>query len=207
MSSMTDLTQFDNVATPFDYAFILKVLAEMHKSCPVAALGTSAPMFLALDADAGNDLQRLAGQYESAGTWVLERKRACRETAAIAWHRIAAVWGVGSVVELAGRAINSLPEPFVVPEFYLPEFNVLIPDEPTMFVRHEAEGESASASLPLLNPTAIIHGFASNESVQAAASRSEPELEARFSTRWTVEGAIRECKFTATERPVLTPSI
>lgn len=192
LGSSTDLAQFDNVATPFDYAFILRVLDELHKSVPVAALSTGGGMLLALDADAGTELQRATGRHETPGAWVLERKRACRETVAIGWRRIAARWAVTPVVQLADRAIGNLPEPFIVPDMYLPEADVLRPDEPHTFVRDETQGESAAASLPLLDPSAIIDSFSASPRIQDAAGRDASEIRDRLASRWTVEDAIRE---------------
>jgi hypothetical protein len=75
---------------------------------------------------------------------------------------------------------------------YLPEADVLRPDEPHTFVRDETQGESAAASLPLLDPSAIIDSFSASPRIQDAAGRDASEIRDRLASRWTVEDAIRE---------------
>lgn len=194
LNSVAELARFDNVATPFDYAAILRILEELHRSCPVAALLTGTPMLLALDADAGTELIRSAGHH-SAGAWVLERKRACRETVAIAWRRISTSWNVGPVIDLSNRAIHSLSEPFVVPNYVLPEMDIMHPDEPTQFVRDPSEGESAATARPLLDATVITESFATSDLVQNASNLDSAALLAKFNAKWSVESAIMECTY------------
>jgi hypothetical protein len=102
LNSTVNLTSFDNVATPFDYAAIVIILDELHTAVPIAAVITGVPMLLALDRDAGAELIRRPGDGR-AGAWVLERKRAIRETVALVWRRVAEWWGVEAVEELAEK--------------------------------------------------------------------------------------------------------
>lgn len=193
LQSSPEITSFDNVATPFDYAVILRILDELNNCCPVAALLTEVPMLLALDRDAGCELiRRNAGAAEDSA-WVLERKRACRETAAVSWRRLGVRWGVPHVIELSDRAINSLSEPFIVPEYRNPAgHGIEFRDEPAQFVRDNTEGESAASSLPLLDATELIAAFSDAPAPKAASMRDAPWLQARFSAPWSVEAAIRE---------------
>lgn len=102
LNSYAVLDSFENVATPFDFSAILKVLEELYKAVPLSALSTGVPMLLALDADAGNELIRRPGD-ERTGSWVLERRRAIRETVAFCWLRISQQWGIQPVQDLANK--------------------------------------------------------------------------------------------------------
>jgi hypothetical protein len=102
LHSSANLSSFDNVATPLDFAALVAILDELHAAIPVAALVTGLPMLLALDKDAGMELVRRPGDGR-AGAWVLERKRAIRESVAIVWRRVAERWGVKSVEELVDK--------------------------------------------------------------------------------------------------------
>lgn len=102
LNSSATLTSFDNVATPFDFAAILKILDDLHAILPVSALLSGAPMLLALDADAGNELIRTPGDGRS-GAWVLERRRAIRETVVFIWRRIGDRWNISEISSLTNR--------------------------------------------------------------------------------------------------------
>lgn len=107
LQSYTHLSSFDNVATPLDFAAALRILDAMHMVVPVAALVTGAPMLLAVDRDAGNELVRRPGDGR-AGAWVLERKRAIRELVSLVWRRIADRWGIVEIDDLANKVCLAL---------------------------------------------------------------------------------------------------
>jgi hypothetical protein len=100
ITSFAAIESFDNVATPYDFASILKILEELHKAVPTAAMISGVPMLLALDTDAGNELIRRPGDGRS-GAWVLERKRAIRETIVFTWKKIGQFWRIGQLEDLA----------------------------------------------------------------------------------------------------------
>lgn len=181
---------FDAVATPFDYAAIIGILDELHAAVPSAALETSAPMLFALDADAGSELTRRPG---TGGAWVLERRRACRETLLLMWRHIARQWGVSAVERMADAAIQALPEPFIVPAPHAAARGEILPpgDTPSAFVRDEAEGESHAATLPLLSARDVTAAFASSPQVEAGTGRDAGAIARVFGARWSVEEAIQ----------------
>jgi hypothetical protein len=102
LNSFGPIESFDNVATPYDFASILKVLEEVFGAVPLAATLAGVPMLLALDADAGNELIRRPGDGRS-GSWVLERKRAIREAIAFTWRRIGKQWDITQIEDLANK--------------------------------------------------------------------------------------------------------
>ena len=70
-------------------------------------------MLLALDTDAGNELIRRPGDGRS-GAWVLERKRAIRETVVFTWKKIGQQWNLGQVEDLANTVSPLGPFIFVL---------------------------------------------------------------------------------------------
>ena len=106
LNSSAVLTSFDNVATPYDYAFIVSILEKLHTAVPVAALVTGVPMLLALDREAGTELVRRPGDGR-AEAWVLERKRSIREVVTFTWRLIGERWSVAPVKELSHKVGRS----------------------------------------------------------------------------------------------------
>jgi hypothetical protein len=102
LNSSLVLSSFDNVATPFDFAAIVRILDAFHRAVPAAALSTGVPMLLALDRDAGEELVRRPGDGRS-GAWVVERKRCIREVVGVMWSRIGERWGVPMISQQANR--------------------------------------------------------------------------------------------------------
>jgi hypothetical protein len=102
MTSILTIESFDNVATPFDFAAILKILEELYRIVPLSAMISGVPMLLALDADAGNELIRRPGDGRN-GAWVLERRRAIKETVVFAWKKLGQQWKLDQIGDLANR--------------------------------------------------------------------------------------------------------
>jgi hypothetical protein len=94
------------------------------------------------------------------------------------------------------KALNTLPEPFIVPPLPpTPAPTVLpVPDEPEAFFQHTVEGESSSTTQPLLDPEIVVGEFAASTNVQTATSRDTSTLSKRFTTKWTVETAVKDCE-------------
>ncbi|WVN90193.1 uncharacterized protein L203_105429 [Cryptococcus depauperatus CBS 7841] len=194
LQSYTRLSSFDNVATPLDFSAVLRILDALHLVRPTIALQTGAPMLLALDKDAGNELIRKPGD-ERQGAWVVERKRAIRELVALLWRRIAERWGVVEVDQLANKALASIPEPFLIPALPPPPpADILLPssDPPVAFIPHILEGESSSTAKPLLNPSIIIDALKNAKTIQIATQKDEHELEVLLSNTWSVENAVKD---------------
>ncbi|CAK9782783.1 unnamed protein product [Cutaneotrichosporon oleaginosum] len=192
--NVTEPGAFDAVATPFDYAAILTLMGELHAAVPSAALETSAPMLFALDADAGSELTRRPG---TSGAYVLERRRAVRETVLILWRHISRQWGVASITAMAEQALAALPEPFVVPEPRgAPDGDLPRPETPVAFVRDDSEAESAAATHPILSAREVTAAFAASPAVEAGTGRDAQGITRVFAGRWSVEDALRN----ATER-------
>ncbi|WWD18958.1 hypothetical protein CI109_103415 [Kwoniella shandongensis] len=191
--SYVHLNSFDNVATPLDFSAALRILDEIHSIVPIPALLTGAPMLLALDKDAGNELVRRPGDGR-AGAWVLERKRAIREMLGIIWRRIGERWGLEEIEALAEKGLASLPEPYLIPPLPSYSQNTILPmPEPAMsFVQHTMEGESSSATKPLLDSEVILSSLTGAKVVQGVTKGDEKALKRKFGSRWTVESAIKD---------------
>jgi hypothetical protein len=198
LNSSTILQSFDDVATPFDYAAIVSITKELYAIAPLTALLTGVPMLLALDRDAGTELVRRSNDAR-AGAWVLERKRAIRETVAMIYQHIGQVWDIPSVSQLAIKALVGLAEPYIVPELggideQLKMSSLPIAEEACAFVRYQMEGETSLSALPLLEPKALMRSVAGSEAIQRSAGRDLGELEKVCAMDWTVETAIKQCK-------------
>jgi len=102
LDSNLTVSSFENVATPFDFAVMIKILEEVHAAMPVAALFTGVPMLLALDRDAGVELVRRPGDGRG-NAFVLERKRSIREVCAIIWRKLGDRWGVREITVYANK--------------------------------------------------------------------------------------------------------
>lgn len=186
LQTVTDLSSFDNVATPYDYTAILQILQALHSAVPSASLLSGSPMLLALDRDASTLIHTPGDQ-----AWVSERRTACRETCALAWRSIAYKWDNAAGVEIAERALNSLPRPLVIPDPRgVVNTPIPPPDEPVAFLRDETEG--AMSSTAALIPPSITDTFAASVNVQGGTRMDQGTLAARLAAPWTVEGAIRD---------------
>jgi hypothetical protein len=173
-------------------------------------------MLLALDADAGNELIRRPGDGRS-GAWVLERKRAIRETLAFTWKKVGQQWDIGQIEDLANKVsrlspqssvsletstniqtLDGMPEPWLVPTYQpLPEPSILPPPDLTCtFIPHEIEGESSSASRPLFDRDDLLASLSSSRTVQARWGKDEMALMRRLGGSWSVENALKNCKST-----------
>lgn len=106
LDSSLVLAHFENVATPFDFAVIVKIQYELHDAVPYAALFTGVPMLLALDRDAGTELVRRPGDGRQ-NAWVLERKRSIREVLALIWKRLGDRWGLQELADFANKVCAS----------------------------------------------------------------------------------------------------
>lgn len=69
------------------------------------------------------------------------------------------------------------------------------PEETVQFYPHSIEGESSATSRPLVDPESIVAGLAASENVQAKTGKETATLIKRWTTRWTVETALKDCTF------------
>jgi hypothetical protein len=91
--------------------------------------------------------------------------------------------------------LNSLPEPFEVPDLPPnPEGILPLPEQPVQFVPHTREGESSMTIQPLLNPEILVSALANSQNVLSATGRDGSEVVQRLAGKWNVEIAIKDCK-------------
>ncbi|WVW85749.1 hypothetical protein I302_107787 [Kwoniella bestiolae CBS 10118] len=193
LQSYVNLNSFDNVATPLDFSSALSVLSEILDIQPLPALLTSVPMLLALDKDAGNELTRRPNDGRN-GSWVTERKRGIRELVCLVWRDVGGRWGIREVEDIAQRALASLPEPYVIPPLppYTPSSSLELPETAISFVPNTIEGESSSASKPLLDPEVLLSSLAGSSNVLGATGRDSAGLRRRWEVGWSVESAVKD---------------
>lgn len=94
------------------------------------------------------------------------------------------------------QTIERMPEPLVVPTYQpLPEYTILPPpDQAFSFVPNEMEGESSSASRPLLDRDVLLSALASSTNVQRSTGNDSSSLMRRLDTSWSVENALKTCE-------------
>lgn len=99
-----------------------------------------------------------------------------------------------------------MPEPLVVPNYQpLPEYTILPPpDQAFSFLPHETEGESSSASQPLLDRDTVLNALATSTQVQRVSGWDMDTLIRRLDTTWSVENALKNCTSYYTYRAGLT---
>lgn len=104
-----------------------------------------------------------------------------------------------------------MPEPFIVPVYQTPEWDTPLPrpDEPASFIPHHLEGESSSATRPLLDREVLVNGLVSSGNVQSTTGQDAAALSSGLASKWTVETALQngefDCRAGALERLWLYP--
>ena len=98
-----------------------------------------------------------------------------------------------------------MPEPWLVPVYQpLTESTPLPPiDLASQFPPHEIEGESSSASRPLLDRDTILSILARSPSIQKKSGRDEIGLVNRLGSSWSVENALKNCTSPHSPAPLL----
>lgn len=88
-----------------------------------------------------------------------------------------------------------MPEPWLVPTYQpLAEPTILPPpDQTCQFIPHEMEGESSSASRPIINRDEILSILAHSPVIQQRSGRDEMGLIKRLGASWSVENALKNC--------------
>lgn len=94
------------------------------------------------------------------------------------------------------QALSALPEPYVIPNLYPPENSDTLPapDEPLSFTKNITEGESSSATQPLLDTEVITSALASSGQVQKATHKDAAGIVKRLGAGWSIESALMNCE-------------
>ena len=95
-SRLGENSAFDDVATPFDFGNIIEIIRRLNQVAPAASLLRGGPVLLAMDRHAGE-------QLHGTELYVMERKRAIRETVTWAWDILARHWHVEEVMALCRK--------------------------------------------------------------------------------------------------------
>ena len=91
------------------------------------------------------------------------------------------------------QTLNSLPEPFEVPNPAAPPPGILpLPDQPFQFTQHTGEGESSSSTQPFLDPGTLISELSASSAILESTNQDVSSLTRRFTTKWTVESALKD---------------
>ena len=185
--AMSLLEPANNPAVPpptlSDLALLRELLLCAHQKVPTRALLTGVPMLLALD-------KRIRSTMELGS----ERTKAARELVCVVWMAVGHIWDVPSIVETSKRALEEL-RPHLIPQLYNPRLSTLHDrEEPIDFPSSPAEVQGPPYST-CIDPEVALPALASSSALQAITGLDRGGLLRRFTIEWTIELALKECKY------------
>ncbi len=183
--AMSLLEPANNPAVPpptlSDFALLRELLLCAHQQVPTRALLTGVPMLLALD-------KRIRSTQELGS----ERTKAARELVCVVWMAVGHIWDVPSIVEAS--KFEEL-KPHLIPQLYHPRLSTLHDrEEPIDFPSSPVEVQGPPY-LPCIDPEVALPALASSSALQAITGLDRVGLLRRFTIEWTIELALKECKY------------
>lgn len=188
LDTVTGKVSSSCLASHSDYALILHVLSAIHEEVPVRGLLTGFPMLVALEA---------AAQIEDgADAGTRQRAFSLKEVLARLWLVIGKVWNCPELICRVENDLSTLnghmtlPQiaPFTPGVLRPPEAQIPFPDLSEAELPREWSGVKSEEVLILL---------ASSKNVQETTALDQQGLIRKLSSKWTVEGALRD----SAERP------
>jgi protein EFR3 len=166
-----------------DFALLRELLLCAHQQVPTRALLTGVPMLLALD--------KVTRSAKGLGS---ERTKAARELLCVVWMTVGNIWDILPVVETSKRAFEEL-QPHLIPQLdHSPLSRLHDREEPIDFPSNPAEVQVFPIS-PCIDPEVVLPALASSPALQAITGLDRSGLLRRFAIEWTVELALKECKW------------
>ncbi|KAF7301808.1 Cellular morphogenesis-related protein [Mycena indigotica] len=166
-------------ATLSDYSHILSILNTIHEQFPVRGLLTGVPMLLALD--------KQTEAHDGDDFATTTRKNATKMVIARVWAAIGRIWGSTDLINIANKAIASIPPAGDLPSIPDLEFRlhpayeaVSIPSEGDVEPWHGIDSQTA------------LLAIASCPSVHAATGLDQQSALVRLSVEWTAELALKD---------------
>ncbi|KAJ7129516.1 hypothetical protein C8R44DRAFT_776974 [Mycena epipterygia] len=162
-----------------DYAHILAILTTVHEQFPIRGLITGIPMLLALD--------KATNSSDTDEPGAVCRINAIKTLIARVWLVVGRVWECSDLVNLATKALTSIPPGGDLPSVPELEFGMHPPPEPvpvpTDAVPTPWEGVSSETALLAVASCSAVH---------AAVRLDTQAFLSRFSVNWTAESALRD---------------
>ncbi|KAJ6539494.1 hypothetical protein B0H19DRAFT_1179337 [Mycena capillaripes] len=162
-----------------DYAHILAILTAVHEQLPIRGLITGIPMLLALD--------KAANSSDTSEPGAVFRVNAIKMVIARVWLTIGKIWECSDLVNLANKALATIPPGGDLPSIPDLEFGIHAPYEP---IPVPADAE-ATLWAGVSSETALF-AVASCAGVHAATELDTQTFLTRLSVNWTAESALRD---------------
>ncbi|KAJ7178993.1 hypothetical protein C8R46DRAFT_986524 [Mycena filopes] len=162
-----------------DYAHILAILTTVHKQFPIRGLITGIPMLLAL--------AKAANSSETTESAAVARINAIKVVIARVWLTVGKIWECTDLINLANKALTTLPADGELPSLPELEFGMHPPSEPT-----PVPTEAGSKLWEGVSSENALFAIASCSTVHAATELDTQTFLTRFSLDWTAELALRD---------------
>ncbi|KAJ7507965.1 hypothetical protein B0H11DRAFT_1969523 [Mycena galericulata] len=162
-----------------DYAHILAILTTVHEHFPIRGLIVGIPMLLALD--------NATNSADTSEPGALSRVYALKTVIARVWLAVGKIWECSDLVNLANKALASIPQGRDLPSVPELQFGMHPAPQPIP-VSTDAEftpWEGVSSETALL-------AVASCSALHAATGLDTQAFLSRFSVHWTAESALRD---------------
>ncbi|KAJ7781089.1 hypothetical protein B0H16DRAFT_1877878 [Mycena metata] len=162
-----------------DYAHILAILTTVQQQFPIRGLITGIPMLLALD--------KAANSSDTTESGAVSRINAIKIVIARVWLAVGKIWECSDLVDMASKALATIPSGGELPSVSELEFGMHPPQEPTLFAT-EAESKLWEG----VSSENALFAIASCSAVHAATKLDTQTFLTRFSVIWTAELALKD---------------
>ncbi|KAJ7639002.1 hypothetical protein FB45DRAFT_787574 [Roridomyces roridus] len=162
-----------------DYAHILSILTTVHEQFPIRGLIVGIPMLLALD--------KAARSADVSEAGAVARAVAIKVVIAKVWLVIGKTWESSELVNLANKALASVPAGADLPSIPELEFGMHPASQSVPFPSDAPakpwEGLSSETALLAISSAAAVH---------AATELDTQAILSRLSVQWTAESALKD---------------
>ncbi|KAJ7498767.1 hypothetical protein FB451DRAFT_1072574 [Mycena latifolia] len=162
-----------------DYSHILAILSSVHEQFPIRGLITGIPMLLALD--------KAATSSDATEPGAAGRISAIRIMIARVWLTVGKIWECSDLINLANKALASIPPGGDLPAIPELEFGMHPPYEPV-----PVPAESGATPWEGVSSETALLAVASCSAVHVATGLDTQAFLSRFSVSWTAESALRD---------------
>ncbi|KAJ7180256.1 hypothetical protein C8R43DRAFT_972407 [Mycena crocata] len=162
-----------------DYAHIHAILTTVHEQFPIRGLITGIPMLLALD--------RATLSSDTSEPGAVCRINAIKSVIARAWLVVGKIWECSDLVNLANKALASVPPGGDLPSVSKLKFGMHPSPEPI-----PVPMDAGSTPWEGVSSENALFAIASCSTVHAATGLDTQTFLTRFSVNWTAESALRD---------------
>ncbi|KAN0131415.1 hypothetical protein V8E53_010792 [Lactarius tabidus] len=172
------------LATASDYRNIASILARIHEHLPVRGLLTGVPFLIVLSSVAHVD--------DSTDPGSLGRVWAIREVVSRTWLALGRLWECSELIELAERALSSMPVPSYLPAEAVQALGRLTEPETPVQISPSNQADGAGGAWSGVDPEVAVGLLASNKHTLETTGMDSEALAKRLLAPWTAESALRD---------------